>query len=80
MLVLAQMIASGLTVSTECNVTVPCFFAVYEITIRRYEIYLRVVKTILFLRMSKISFYHKKIKVLSSNRCVMFFLMFFRKT
>ena len=37
MLVLAQMIASGLTVSTECNVTVPCFFAVYEITIRRYE-------------------------------------------
>jgi hypothetical protein len=57
----------------------PCIYRGYYTAVRRYEFYLRVVKTIFYgwaQRMSKISFHHEKIKFRSSNWLVIFFLLY----
>ena len=49
--------------------------------VRRYEFYLRVVKTIFYERAQRVKycFHHEKIKFISSNRRVMFCLLYSRK-
>ena len=54
----------------------------YYTAVRRYEFYLRVVKTIFYeraRRASKYCFHHEKVKFISSNRRAMFCLLYSRK-
>ena len=50
----------------------------YYTAVRRYEFYLRVVKTIFYERAQRVKccFHHEKIKFISSNRRVMFCLLY----
>ena len=50
----------------------------YYTAVRRYEFYLRVVKTIFYERAQRVEycFHHEKIKFISSNRRVMFCLLY----